>query len=54
MRIKPSTVFLFEQSEEESIRRLSNRKMDPSTGISYNLEINPPSDEATTNRLIEA
>ena len=53
MRIKPSVVFLFEQSEEESVRRLSNRRIDPETGILYNLEINPPSDESIAARLIE-
>lgn len=44
---------MFEQPEEESIRRLSNRRIDPTTGILYNLEINPPKDEATASRLIE-
>lgn len=53
MRIKPSVVFLFEQSEEESVRRLSNRRIDPETGVLYNLEINPPSDESIAARLIE-
>jgi hypothetical protein len=28
--------------------------MDPNTGTQYNLEVNPPGDEATSNRLIEA
>eukprot|EP00356_Strombidium_inclinatum_P011462 CAMPEP_0170501774 /NCGR_PEP_ID=MMETSP0208-20121228/39394_1 /TAXON_ID=197538 /ORGANISM="Strombidium inclinatum, Strain S3" /LENGTH=59 /DNA_ID=CAMNT_0010780485 /DNA_START=1068 /DNA_END=1244 /DNA_ORIENTATION=+ len=27
--------------------------MDPQTGDIFNLEVNPPSDEATANRLIE-
>jgi adenylate kinase len=54
MRIRPSAVFILEQAEEESVRRLANRRMDPNTGIQYNLEVNPPSDEATVNRLIEA
>ena len=54
LRIKPSVVFLFEQSEDESIRRLGNRRIDPHTGIFYNLEVSPPSDEATSNRLIES
>ena len=54
MRIKPSLVFLFEQIEDESVRRLSNRRVDPNTGAMYNLEVNPPGDEATSNRLIEA
>lgn len=53
IRVKPSTVFLFEQTEEESVRRLSNRKLDPKTGIRYNMEINPPSDEDIMNRLID-
>lgn len=54
LRIKASTVFLLEQSEDESVRRLQNRKLDPETGIRYNMEINPPSDENIMNRLIDA
>ena len=53
LRIKPSMVFMFESSEDESARRLGNRRIDPTTGIVYNLEVNPPSDEATSSRLIE-
>lgn len=53
LKIRPSLVCLFEQPEEESVRRLSNRRVDPSTGAFYNLEINPPRDEATAGRLIE-
>ena len=53
MCIKPSQVFICEQSEDESVRRLSNRRVDPETGIEYNLEVNPPSDEPTSNRMIE-
>jgi hypothetical protein len=52
MSIKPSAVFMFEGTEDESIRRLGNRKMDPNTGTMYNLEVNPPSDEGTSSRLI--
>lgn len=44
---------MFEQAEEESIRRLSNRRIDPTTGIYYNLEVYPPKDEAIASRLIE-
>ncbi len=44
---------MFEQPEEESIRRVSNRRVDPTTGCYYNLEILPPKDEATASRLIE-
>lgn len=54
MRVKPSLVVIMEQSEDESIRRLGNRRVDPNTGALYNLEINPPSDETTSARLIEA
>jgi adenylate kinase len=53
MRVKPSVVFLFEATEDESVRRLGNRRVDPTTGDVYNLEVNPPSDEATSSRLIE-
>lgn len=45
MRIKPQMVFLLENIEDESIRRLGNRRMDPNTGVVYNLEINPPAEE---------
>lgn len=53
MKIRPSVVFICEQSEDESLRRLSNRRIDPETGILYNVEVNPPSDEPTSNRMIE-
>ena len=53
LKIRPSLVCLFEQPEEESIRRLTNRRVDPTSGTYYNLEINPPKDEATASRLIE-
>lgn len=53
MRIKPSLVCIFEQALEESSRRLSNRRLDPVTGVHYNLEINPPKDDSTAARLIE-
>lgn len=53
MKIIPAFVFMFEGTEDESIRRLGNRRVDPNTGDVYNLEVNPPSDEATSARLIE-
>ena len=53
VRVKPSVVFLFEGTEDESARRLGNRRVDPTTGAVFNLEVNPPSDEATSSRLIE-
>lgn len=53
MNIIPSVVFMFEGSDDESIRRLGNRRVDPVTGEVFNLEVNPPSDESTSARLIE-
>jgi adenylate kinase len=53
LKIRPSLVCLFEQPEEESIRRLNNRRIDPQTGVYYNLEIQPPKDESVASRLIE-
>lgn len=53
LRIKPMCVFIFEQHLDECKRRLSNRRIDPATGMLYNLEIQPPSDEATSNRIIQ-
>mgnify|MGYP001298810569 CR=1 FL=1 len=44
---------MFEQPESETIRRLKYRRMDPETGIFYNLEIAPPSDDAVNKRLYE-
>ena len=42
MRIKPSNILVLDQPEEESVRRLSNRKIDPLTGKVYNMESSPP------------
>ena len=44
---------MFEQPESETIRRLKNRRMDPETGVYYNLEVAPPSDDAIVKRLLE-
>ncbi len=35
------------------MKRLSNRRIDPQSGIFYNLEVNPPKDEQTASRLTE-
>ena len=44
---------MLEQNEDESVRRMSNKRLDPETGIEYNLEVNPPGDELVAQRLIE-
>jgi adenylate kinase len=53
LKIRPSLVCLFEQPEEESVRRLSQRRVDSQTGIYYNLDINPPKEESVASRLVE-
>jgi len=44
---------VLEQNEDESVRRLSNKRFDPETGDEYNLEVFPPSDELVSQRLTE-
>ena len=43
---------MFDVPERVSVKRVEARKMDPLTGNIYNLELNPPSDEAVTKRLV--
>ena len=52
MNIKPLLVFVLEQNEEESVRRLSNKQLDPETGIFYNIEVTPAPEELN-GRLIQ-
>ena len=52
MRIKPNLVCMFEQNVEESVRKLSNRRIDPLTGEFFNVEMNPPKFNAQAERLI--
>lgn len=51
MSIKPAIVFILEQSEDESIRRMANKMVDPVTGKYYNHQVSPPSDETINSRL---
>lgn len=53
MRVKPSLVVLFEQSQDESIRRLGNRRLDPRTGELYNTEVDVPKSDAVNNSLVK-
>lgn len=53
MKIKPTHVFLLDQVDSVSLRRLQARRMDPETGRMYNIKEFPPSDEAVLKRLIE-
>lgn len=53
MKLKPSLVCLFEQTEQVSINRLKNRRTDPQTGIQWNIESNQPHDDLIEARLLE-
>ena len=44
---------MFEYAQDESIRRLSNRRLDPRTGLIYNVEIDPPKSETILMALIK-
>lgn len=52
LKIKPSLVIIFNADEETCVRHRTNVRIDPQTGTEYNILDNPPSDEATNNRLI--
>ena len=41
-KVKVDVVFLLKIDEEETVRRLSARRMDPATGKIYNLVTDPP------------
>ena len=54
LRIRASQVFICDQSEEESTKRLSSRRLDPLTGNEYNLDVPElRADDAVSGRLIE-
>ena len=52
LKIKPSLVIILNCDEETCVRHRTNVRVDPQTGIEYNILDSPPSDEATNNRLI--
>jgi len=52
LRVRPSLVCLFEQPESEIMRRLQHRRVDPETGIEYNVELRAPEDPAVAGRLV--
>lgn len=52
LKIKPSLVCVFEQSEEVSLTRITHRRIDPEVGTVYNMVSNPPEDEVIAARLI--
>lgn len=51
MRINPNLVCMFEQSQDESINKLSSRRIDPMTGELFNTDSNPPKFESQNLRL---
>lgn len=50
MRIKPSLCVIFDQSCEESVKKLEARRIDPMTGRLYNTA-DPPKDGSVNMRL---
>ena len=53
LRIRPSLVCLFEMPDNETMRRLQHRKIDPESGVIYDMDMDPPTDESVRKRLIE-
>ncbi len=49
---KVDVAFLLQISDEETIRRLSARRMDPETGTIYNLITNPPPQRVDKEKLV--
>jgi adenylate kinase len=50
---KPDLALLLEISTEESIKRLTGRRVDASTGKVYNLTTNPPPDTLDMTKLVQ-
>lgn len=50
-KIKPTLVCLMDQTLDESLRRLGNRRIDPITGQLFNIEIAQAKTEEQANRL---
>ncbi|MGM0605729.1 MAG: adenylate kinase [Halobacteriota archaeon] len=48
-----TAVIYLDVSEEELVRRLTGRRMDPETGDIYHTEFNMPDDEAIADRLVQ-
>lgn len=52
--ILPDTVVVLEVPDEDVVKRISGRRIDPETGKTYHLEFNPPPfDEALRARLLQ-
>lgn len=52
--ILPDTVVVLDVPDEEVVKRISGRRIDPESGKTYHLEFNPPpQDEAILARLIQ-
>jgi len=52
-KVKVDIVFLLKIDEEETVRRLSARRMDPATGKIYNLVTDPPPPTVDVNTLTQ-
>jgi adenylate kinase family enzyme len=54
MKVNPSVVFMFEQMESESVEKLYKRRVDPKTGIIYNLDLVKMKDKHLTQLMKDA
>ena len=54
MNVNPSVVFIFDQKDEESLQKLSKRRIDPKTGHLYNLSLLRLKDKHLCKLLIQA
>ena len=54
MKANPSIIIQLEQTEAEACKRLSKRRIDPETGLSYNINIDLLNNQALQNRLVTA
>ena len=52
LKVKPSRVILLECSQDTSVERLRERRIDPTTGIYYNSS-NMPTDPTLVSRLVQ-
>ena len=52
LKLKPSIVVVLECSEDTCINRLKDKRIDPQTGIFYDMNKNPPKEDSVQKRLV--
>ena len=54
LKIKPTAIFMFNQTEKQTLQKLSHRRVDPFTGKFYNMKLIKLADRGLTKCLVEA